>query len=109
LLGDFDAKLHQFTDVLSVTEQRERTRGPLNIQRLYGRKSKEWLTWDMSTFSLLRQDSELTKKQIQVVRQMAELPEQSQVSYWKENFQPLQQDEEGLRQKLAIAQKSIPK
>ena len=109
LLGDFDAKLHQFTDVLSVTEQRERTRGPLNIQRLYGKKSKEWLTWDMSTFALLREDSELTKKQIQVVRQMAELPEQSQVDYWTQNFQPLQKDEEVLRQKLAIAQKSIPK
>ena len=108
LLGDFDAKLKQFTDVLDVTEQRERTRGPLNIQRLYGRKSKEWLTWDMSTFALLREDSELTKKQIQVVRQMAELPEGSQVEYWKQNFQPLQQEEEVLRQKLATAQKSKP-
>ena len=108
LLGDFDAKLKQFTDVLDVTEQRERTRGPLNIQRLYGRKSKEWLTWDMSTFALLREDSELTKKQIQVVRQMAELPEGSQVEYWKQNFEPLQQEEEVLRQKLATAQKSKP-
>jgi hypothetical protein len=109
LLGEFDGKLKQFTDVLATTEQRERTRGPLNIQRVYGKNSKEWLTWDMSTFALLRQDSELTKKQIQVMKQMAELPAQSQVEYWKQNFQPLQQDEEALRQQLAMAQKSVPK
>ena len=108
LLTDFDAKLKQFTDTISAMEQRDRTRGPLNIQRLYGRH-KEWLVWDESTFELLRQDSELTRKQIQVVEQMAQLPPGSQVEYWKENFQPLQGDEEVLRQKLAAAQKTIPK
>ena len=94
---------------LRCSIEREKTRGPLNIQRLYGKQSKEWLIWDVNTFALLRQDSELTKKQIQVAKQMAELPQQYQVDYWKQNFQPLQQDEELLRQKLEIAQKSIPK
>jgi hypothetical protein len=108
LLTDFDAKLKQFTDTISAVEQRDRARGPLNIQRLYA-KHNEWLVWDGKTFALLRQDSELTRRQIQVVKQMAELPLGSQVEYWKENFQPLQQDEEVLREKLAAAQKNIPK
>lgn len=109
LLGDFDVKLRQLTDALSEAEQRDRSSGPLNIQRLYGRKSKEWLAWDASTLALLREDSELTKKQIQVVRHMAELPERPQVEYWEQDFQPLQREEEVLGQKIAAAQKSKPK
>jgi hypothetical protein len=107
LLAEFDTKLRQFTDILSEAEEQDRTRGPLNIQRLY-RKHNEWMAWDTSTFELLHQDSELTSREIKVVRQMAELPEQEQVEFWKKNFQPLQQEEELLRQKLATAKQTMP-
>jgi uncharacterized membrane protein len=107
LLGEFDVNLQQFRDFLSVTEQRDQARGPLNIQRMYLKHDK-WTQWDTSTFALLNQDSEITKKQIQVVRQMALLPKESQVDYWKSNFRPLQLEEEVLRQKLATATQTMP-
>jgi hypothetical protein len=107
LLAEFDAKLQLFTDALSQARARDQSRGPFNIQRLY-RKHNEWMAWDASTFELLRQDSEITSKQVQVVKQMAELPERDQLEFWRRNFQPLQQEEEALRQRLASAKQTMP-
>jgi hypothetical protein len=108
VLPDFDDKLQQFTQALTDSENRNKSRGPLNIQYLYGRKNEEWTKWDKTAFDLLRQDSELTKRQIQVVRSMADLPEGEQVAYWRQNFQPLQQQEESLRQQMAAVKQKIP-
>jgi hypothetical protein len=80
LLVEFDGKLQQLTDILAEARQRERNRGPLNVQHLlYGNKEQEWLAWDVNYFELLRQDNELTKDQVLVIRQMAQLPEEYQV------------------------------
>jgi hypothetical protein len=108
LIVGFDGRLQRFTDVLSQAQERERNRGPFSIQRLYGRKEKEWWSWDTQVFELLRQDDEITKKQVLVVNQMAALPEEAQVEFWKKNFQPLIEQEDVLRQKLAGVQKSKP-
>lgn len=108
LLLQFDDKLQRFTEILSEAEQRDRSRGPLNIQRLYGKKEEQWLVWDNQTFELLRQDSQLTRKQVTVARQMGMLPQEDQVEFWERNFRPLAEQENVLRRQLAALQKNMP-
>jgi hypothetical protein len=108
LLAEFDGRLQHFNDILTKAQQRDKNRGPLNIQRLYGSKEKEWLVWDFKTFELLRQDSELTKKQIRTVKQMAEFPDEYQVEFWKKNLNPLLEEENVVRQQLASQLASKP-
>jgi hypothetical protein len=107
LLSDFDDRLSRFTGILKDSQARDKNRGPLNIQRLYPNSDKQ-LLWDMETFDLLRKDSELTRKEVLVTRQMAALPDQEQIDFWNKNFLPLAQQEEDLRQKLAALQKNNP-
>jgi hypothetical protein len=75
---------------------------------LYGQRSKEWLIWDDQMFELLRQDSALTRKQVQLAKQMATLPKENQVEFWNKNFQPLLEEEDGLRQKITSTKGSMP-
>ena len=108
LITAFDSKVQQLTQVVEEADKRDKSRGPLNIQHLY-RKHDDWMSWDKTAFDLAKKDSDITKKQIQVVRSMAALPERDQVEYWKLNFQPLQQEEESLRQQIADNQQRMPK
>jgi hypothetical protein len=108
LLVQFDDKLQRFTDFLAEAKQRNSNRGPFNIQKLYGQRSKEWLIWDDQMFELLRQDSALTRKQVQLAKQMATLPKENQVEFWNKNFQPLLEEEDGLRQKITSTKGSMP-
>ena len=107
LLDEFDAKLKHFDDVLSEASRRYRDRGPLNIQRIYSNE-QQWLVWDSQMFSLLHQDAALNRKQVAVVKQMAELPEEEQVEFWQKNFQPLVDEEDAIRQELATAKAAMP-
>jgi hypothetical protein len=108
LLTQFDDKLQHFTSIIAEAKQRDRNRGPFNIQQLYGDKEKEWLVWDTQMFDLLRQDSELTRKQVLVAKQMTTLSEEDQVEFWKKNFQPLVDEENVLRQKIMSAKGTMP-
>jgi hypothetical protein len=101
LLADFDGRLQNYSEILSEAQERDRNRGPLNIQRLYGHREKEWLAWDVKMFDLLRQDSQLTRKQVDAIKQMGELQEQYQVEFWEKNVRPLLAEENGIRQRLA--------
>jgi hypothetical protein len=107
LLSDFDDRLRRFTGILKDSQERDKNRGPLNIQRLYLNRDKQ-LFWDMEVFDLLRQDSELTRKEVLVTSQMAALPDKDQVEFWNTNFLPLAKQEDDLRQKLATLQKDNP-
>jgi hypothetical protein len=108
LIVDFDSRLHTFNSVLLETKEKDKSRGPLNIQLLYGKKEKDWMAWDEQVFSLLLRDSELTKQQVLVAKQMAALPEKNQPEFWERNFRPLLEEENALRQKLAAVQGSKP-
>lgn len=107
LLADFDSKLEHFDSILARADQRYNSRGPLNIQRLYSHE-REWLTWDHKVFGLLHKDSELTRKQIAAVGQMAEVPPEQQVDFWKDNVKPLLDQEDVLRQDLQSLLKAKP-
>jgi hypothetical protein len=109
LIAEFDAKLEIFRNVLSQARESNKNRGPFNIQRLYVGHEQEWLTWDDQMFDFLTRDSDVTKKQILVAKEMAALPEQSRVEYWNENFLPLVKTEDELRKKLAALKATQPK
>ncbi|MGD0792020.1 MAG: hypothetical protein ABR920_09640 [Terriglobales bacterium] len=109
LLAEFDGQLRQFTIILNEAQQEDTNRGPLNVRHLFRNNEKEMVEWDFQTFELLRQDNELTRKQILVTKQMAALPQEYQVEFWKKNFQPLAEEEDILRQKIAEVMKGKPK
>ena len=109
LITEFDAKLETFREVLSQARDRDKNRGPVNIQRLYGGHEQDWLNWDDQMFDFLTRDSDVSKKQILVAKEMAALPEESRVKYWNENFLPLVKTENELRKKLAALMATQPK
>jgi len=108
LLAEFDDKFRHLESIIDEGAKRDSLRGPLNVQRLGWRSHQAWMLWDVEIFALLRQDIELTKKQVALVKDMAALPEAYQVKFWQKNFQPLAEEEEALRQKIASAQARKP-
>jgi|GEM_PF-3272522 len=104
LLDDFDQKMQFLETVLAEARERDIHRGPFNIQLLYARPRNQ-AEWNLQVSQLLKEDSALTRKQVQLAAQMAALPEADQVEFWNNNFLPLAQYEDRLRQKLALAMK----
>lgn len=104
---EYDNRLRAFTDFLSEAKQKDKNRGPINIQHLYS-KHKEWLVWDDEIADLLRQGNELTKQEVLAAKQMASLPESYQPKFWQKNFRPLLEEEATLRQKIESLQRKMP-
>jgi hypothetical protein len=107
VLDEYDLKLRVLEDVIEQNKTNKQQRGPINIQRLYP-KEEQWLKWDNEFYALLRQDLEVKKKQVAIVKQMAGTPVEDQVTFWKKNFLPLREDEDLLLQKLQTAFQSMP-
>ncbi len=108
LLTDFDDRFGQFTAILTEAEQQEIGRGPFNVRSLFSRNDQHMMQWDFQMFDLLRQDIELTKKEVVVTKEMAALPPENQVEYWKKNFKPLAEEEDVLSGKIAEVMKKKP-
>jgi hypothetical protein len=102
LLKDYDQKLQQYSELCSTAQQREQSRGLINIQRLHSRYNVE--TWRNSTevIELVRQVNEVTKKEASVIHDMAALPAEEQVQLWHDEFMPLAEQEHALREQLLI-------
>jgi len=100
LLDEFDLRLQAFDDVLAEVNERDKTRGPLNIQFLYARRHQQ-TAWNSQVFKLLKDDSIITRKQIHLMAQMATLPEADRVDFWDQHFRPLAEEEARLREELA--------
>ena len=107
LVDEFDAKLTVYESILAEGSRKDKERGPLNIQRFVG-KHEQWSVWDSQVFGLLRRNVELTRKQVAVMKQMAELPDREQADFWQSHFLPLIHEEDELRQNLASAMKTKP-
>lgn len=108
LQSTFETKLQRVTAILSAGEQRYKDRGFLNIQRLFGDNEKSWFVWDRQFLGLLEQGSQLTAKEVLVAKQMATLPKEQQAEFWNENFRPLLEEEDAIRQKMASAKATMP-
>jgi len=48
LIGEFDAKLEIFHNILSQARDSDKSRGPFNIQRLYGGHEQDWFSTSCS-------------------------------------------------------------
>jgi hypothetical protein len=108
LLADFDNRLRHFDEIFVETERSVKNRGPLNIERFYGHGEKEWQAWDVKMLDVLRQDSALTKKQIDAINQMGKIPGEYQAQFFEKKVEPLLEEEKGLRRQWASLQASKP-
>ena len=87
LLNDFDERLTKLSATFKEAQNADEHRGPLNIQRLYRHRDTQ-LFWDVQVLQLLREDTDVTRRQIQVTKEMATLPDGNQVEFWNANFLP---------------------
>lgn len=108
LLAEFDSRLRHFNEILVETERSVKNRGLLNIERLYGGRQQDWLSWDVKVLDVLRQDSALTKKQIDAVKQLRTLSGDYQSHFFEKKVEPLLEEENGLRQQWASLQADKP-
>jgi len=109
LLKDYDQKLQQYIDLCSTAQQREQSRGLINIQRLRSRYNAEVWRNNAEVIELVRQVNEVTKKEASVIHDMASLPAEEQVQFWHDEFMPLAEQEHALREQLLIVgQKASP-
>lgn len=102
LLKDYDQKLQQYTELCSTAQQREQSRGLINIQRLHSRYNAEVWRNNSELIDLVRQVNEVTKKEASIIHDMASLPAQEQVQFWHDEFMPLAEQEHALREQLVI-------
>lgn len=109
LLKDYDQKLQQYTELCSTAQQREQSRGLINIQRLRSRYNAEVWRNNAEVIELVRQVNEVTKKEASVIHDMASLPAQEQVQFWHDEFMPLAEEEHALREQLlVVGQRASP-
>jgi hypothetical protein len=105
---DFAHKLQHADDLIFEAKQRNKERGPFNIQFLYGNTGQKWLEWDEQTFKVVGEEAELLGQEVQVIKQMAGLPRQNQVEFWKKHFVPLLRKEDSVRQNVTSLMKREP-
>jgi hypothetical protein len=65
------------------------------------------LVLDSAAFDLTREGIALTEKEVTVIEQMSKLPPGKQVPLWVARFQPLQDEEARLRQKMDDLQRKL--
>ena len=109
LLKDYDQKLQQYSELCSTAQQREQSRGLINIQRLHSRYNAEVWRNNSELINLVRQVNEVTKKEALVIHDMASLPQKEQVRFWHDEFMPLAEQEHALREQLVlVGQRASP-
>jgi len=99
---EYEVKLQQFSGLYERARERDSHRGWLDLERLRGRHHPE--TWEKMSeiIGLVREISEVTKRQISVVHAMASLPEPERMRFWHEQFMPLAAQEHALREQLQV-------
>lgn len=101
---DFDSKIQHCGEIYQAARQRDKNRGPLNIQRFYGGDTSEVWQDSLKMLDLLHQVSALTKQETSTTTNMAALPERDQVQFWQAEFRPLLEQEDALREKILALQ-----
>lgn len=100
LLPEFDSKVHKFSEISEESDRRDQNRGAVNIQRFYKTYRSDYKKNVKDLLAELREYVSLTRKEIEVTKEMAELPTQDQVAYWQKEFKPLLVQEEALGVRL---------
>jgi hypothetical protein len=109
LLKDYDQKLQEYSELRRTAQQREQSRGLINIQRLDSRYNAEVWWNHAEVIDLVHQVNEVTKKEASAIHDMASLPAEEQVRFWHDEFMPLAEQEHALREQLlVVGQKASP-
>ena len=108
LLPEFDSKVQNLRTMLDKLDERDKSRGAINIQRFYKSYSADYRKNLRDIADALRQDVSLTRKETETAKAMAKLPTQNQPAYWQEQFKPLLVEEASLGERLrALAAKQV--
>jgi hypothetical protein len=99
LVPEYDLKVQQYHAIFQDAEQRDKGRGPINIQRFYKSHRPEVWQNDLDLINTLTEIGSLTRKETEVARQMAALPAQEQPDFWQREFRPLLVQEDQLRER----------
>jgi len=99
---EYEVRLQQFSGLYERARERDSHRGWLDLERLRGRYHPE--TWEKMSeiIGLVREISEVTKRQISVVHAMASLREPERMRFWHEQFMPLSAQKHALREQLQV-------
>jgi hypothetical protein len=94
LVNDYDQKLYR------SAEQRDEHWSVIHFGRARLRHQPQVWRDGWKIIDLVRQVNEITKKEVSVIRDMSNLPENEQVQFWHEEFMPLVAEEPALREQL---------
>jgi hypothetical protein len=100
LVNDYDQKLQRYTDLYRIAEQRDQHRSVIHFGQARLRHQPEAWRDGWKIIDLVRQVNEITKKEVSVIHDMSNMPENEQMQFWHEEFLPLTAEEHALREQL---------
>jgi hypothetical protein len=100
LVNDYDQKLQKYSDLYRSAEERDQHRSVIHFGRQRLRHQPEVWRDGWKIIDLVRQVNEITKKEVSIIHDMSNLPENEQVQFFHEEFMPLAEEEHALREQL---------
>jgi hypothetical protein len=100
LINDYDQKLQKYSDLYRSAEERDQHRSVIHFTHARLRHKPEVWRDGWKIIDLVRQINETTKKEVSIVHDMSNLPENGQVQFFHEEFMPLAAEEHALREQL---------
>jgi hypothetical protein len=100
LVNDYDQKLQKYSDLYRSAEERDQHRSVIRFGRARLRHQPEVWRDGWKIIDLVRQVNEITKKEVSIIHDMSNLPENEQVQFFHEEFMPLAAEEHALREQL---------
>jgi hypothetical protein len=100
LVNDYDRKLQKYTDLYRSAEARDQRRSVIHFGRERLRHQPEVWSDGWKIIDLVRQVNQITKKEVSVIHDMSNLPENDQVQFFHEEFLPLAAEEHAVREQL---------
>jgi hypothetical protein len=104
LLPEYEDQIQKYKGIFKESEERDKSRGPINIQRFYKSHNPEMWKNDLDMVNVLDEIDSLTRQETLTVKEMAALPAQSQPDFWRKEFRPLLMKEDTLREKAITLQ-----
>jgi hypothetical protein len=106
LVNDYEQKLQKYSDLYRSAEERDQHRSVIHFVHARLRHRPEVWRDGWKIIDLVRQVNEITKKEVSVIHDMSNLPENEQVQFWHEEFMPLAAEEHALRELREVGQRS---
>jgi hypothetical protein len=104
LLPEYEAQIQKYKQILKELEERDKSRGPINIQRFYKSHNPEVWKNNLDMVNVLVEIDSLTRQETLTAKNMAALPARSQADFWERELRPLLMQESTLREKAIALQ-----